>query len=94
MVRKKSTIHAISKGWLNRMAAWPEDTNMTTTLDFVICPNCGKRYERTAGAYPDFCPDCGEDMKVRLGRGFSSGGFDFDCERRDIMDFYEREDWE
>ncbi|MHB9028763.1 MAG: hypothetical protein ACYC9O_08340 [Candidatus Latescibacterota bacterium] len=67
---------------------------MAKNRDFIICPNCGKRNERAGGGYPDFCPDCGEDMAVRLGRGFSSGDSDFDYERKDIMDFYEREDWE
>lgn len=65
---------------------------MGNTKDFIICPNCGKRSERTEGRYPNACPDCGEDMAVRLGAGFSSG--DFDYERRDVIDFYEREDWD
>ncbi len=62
--------------------------------DFIICPNCGKRTERLNGRYPDFCPDCGEDMAVRLGSGRSHDDLTFDYEREDIMDYYEREDWE
>lgn len=59
----------------------------TKSKDFIICPNCGKKTDRTNGSYPDFCPDCGEDMTIRLGGSRLNQNQMFDNDYTDVMDF-------
>ncbi len=66
---------------------------MKENKKFAICPNCGAKNEMREGRDRNYCPDCGEDMTVRL-NARQEGSEEFDYERGDILEFYEREDWE
>jgi hypothetical protein len=65
---------------------------MGNAIDVVICPHCGKRSSQSENPRRDFCVDCGEDMNIRLGVGFSTSGFAYP--REDIIDSHVRENWD